>query len=305
MKKYTRRNFLQSTGLIALTLAGNTANFKKANPLLSFSTLGCPDWPFDKIVHFAAENGYEGLEIRTIQRQMDLPQLAEFNSEKSVAATREFVKDKGIKIVNLGSSAALHHRDVAERKKNIDEAKRFIDLAEKLKCPYIRVFPNDFPKDQDRNATIELISTGLLELGNYAKGSDVTVLLESHGEVVKSDDLHTIMRAAEHKHVGLIWDIVNMWSVTRESPDLVYQKLKQYIRHTHIKDMNFVNGKEQYTLLGKGETPIFEGIDALTKGGYKGYFSFEWEKLWHPEIAEPEIALAEYPKTMKEHFKNI
>ena len=303
MKKYHRRDFLQNAGgLIALALAGSAFDFKTNKPLLSFSTLGCPDWSFDKIVNFAAENGYDGLEIRTIQRQMNLPECAEFKSAEKIAATSKFVKDKGIKIVDLGASSSLHHSNVEERKKNIDEAKHFIDLAEQLKCPYIRVFPNDFPPDQDRNATIDLISKGLLELGNYAQGSDVTVLLETHGQVVKSDDLETIMKLATHEHVGMVWDIVNMWAVTKERPAQVYQKLKKYIRHAHIKDLNLVNGKEHYTLLGKGEAPIFEGIDALHKGGYKGYYSFEWEKLWHPEIAEPEIALADYPKTMKEHF---
>ncbi len=303
MKKYLRRDFLQNTGgLLALLLAGSAFDFKKNKPFLSFSTLGCPDWTFEEIVNFAKDNGYDGIEIRTIQRQMDLPQCAEFSLE-NIASTRKFVKDKGVKIVNLGASSSLHHSNMAERKKNIDEAKQFIDLAKQLNCPYIRVFPNDFPKDQDRNATIDLISKGLLELGDYAKGSQVTVLLESHGQVVKSDDLETIMRAAEHDNVGLIWDIVNMWSVTKEPLVQVYQKLKRYIRHTHIKDLNMVNGKEQYTLLGKGETPIFEAIDVLYKNGYNGYFSFEWEKLWHPEIAEPEIALAHYPITMNEHFK--
>ncbi len=62
--------------------------------------------------------------------------------------------------------------------------------------------------------------------------------------------------------------------------------------------------KNNILCLGNGEAPIFEGIDTLSKGGYNGYFSFEWEKLWHPEIAEPEIALADYPKKMKDHFKN-
>ncbi len=234
MKKYHRRNFLQNTGgLLALAMTASAFDIEKSKPLLSFSTLGCPDWSFEKIVNFAKENGYEGLEIRTIQRQMDLPECAEFNSPQKIAETSKFVKDKGIKIVNLGTSSSLHYSNIAERKKNIDEAKQFIDLAEKLKCPYIRVFPNDFPPDQDRNVTINLISKGLLELGEYAKGSDVTVLLESHGQVVKSSDLETIMRAAEHEHVGLIWDIVNMWSVTKEPPAGVYQKLKKYIRHPY------------------------------------------------------------------------
>jgi sugar phosphate isomerase/epimerase len=83
----------------------------------------------------------------------------------------------------------------------------------------------------------------------------------------------------------------------------VYEKLKTYIYHTHIKDLKIIDGKERYVLLGKGETPIFEAIDILAKNNYKGYYSFEWEKMWHPEIEEPEIALADYPKVMREHFK--
>ena len=185
----------------------------------------------------------------------------------------------------------------------MDEGRRFIDLAQDLKCPYIRVFPNNFAKDKDRNATMDLIINGLLELGDHAKGSGVSVLIESHGDLIRSDDLEKIMQSAEHENVGMIWDITNMWTITKEAPVLVYNKLKKYIRHTHIKDARMVDGKIQYTLMGKGEVPVFEAIDALSKGGYKGYYSFEWEKLWHPEIEEPAIALADYPKVMKRHFR--
>ncbi len=300
----SRRKFLKtSTGLLGFAFAGAAFTNEKPMPLLSFSTLGCPDWNFQTIVNFAVENGYNGIEIRGILRELDLPKCPEFNSAKNILATRKLVEEKGLKFVDLGSSAALHYSDAGERKKNLDEAKRFIDLAQQLDCPYIRVFPNDFPKEQDKKATIDLIVNGLLELGDYAKGSKVRVLLESHGAVVQSADLKTIMEAAKHPNVGMVWDIVNMWSVTKEPPKQVYEILKDHIFHTHLKDMKFVNGKEEYTLLGKGETPVFEAIDILDANGYKGYYSFEWEKMWHPEIAAPEIALADFPKQMKQHFK--
>ena len=141
------------------------------------------------------------------------------------------------------------------------------------------------------------------ELGDYAKGKGVTVLMETHGDVVHSEDIETIMRGVEQPEVGLVWDMVNMWSVTREPMAEVYGRLKKYVRHTHIKDLKIEGDEELPALLGKGDTPIFEAIDILAKNKYKGYFSFEWEKLWHPEIAEPEVALADYPKVMKEHFK--
>ena len=69
--------------------------------------------------------------------------------------------------------------------------------------------------------------------------------METHGDLVKSEDLQKIMQHAAHAHTGLVWDIANMWSVTKESPVEVYQKLKKYILHTHIKDNKLVNGKLQ------------------------------------------------------------
>lgn len=270
--------------------------------LLSFSTLGCPDWSFEKILDFAVANGYKGIEIRGIQRELDLTKAAPFSNANNIRYTKKLVKDKGLSIINLGASASLHHSDTATRQKHIDEGKRFIDLASEISCPYVRIFPNNFPKEQEKNATMDLISKGLLELAGHANGSKVMVLLETHGDVIYVNDLVKIMESSEHKHTGLVWDIVNMWSVTKEDPAVVYPQLKKYIRHTHIKDLKTVDGKHVYTLIGEGDTPVLKAVDLLRKDGYKGYYSFEWEKLWHPEIAEPEIAFSHYAKKMREHF---
>ena len=275
---------------------------KKNFPLLSFSTLGCPDWTFQQIIDFAVGHHYQGIEMRGILRQLDLTQCKEFSKENK-SSTLQLMVDHGLKLVNFGASCNLHLIESQERKKNLDEARRFIDLAEEFNCPFVRVFPNNFPKDQVKKETMDLIANGLLELANYAKGSNVSVLMESHGEVLLIDDLEKIMMAAEHPHAGMVWDITNMWTQTKESPTLAYEKLKKYIRHTHIKDARLVNGKIQYVGLGQGEVPIFEAIDILAEGGYHGFYSFEWEKLWHPEIQAPELAIADYSKVMMEHFQ--
>lgn len=303
MYNYSRRNFIKTTAaLTGLAFTLESFEFKKGVPLLSFSTLGCPDWAYPDIVNFAAANGYSGIEIRGLQRELDLTKCNEFNSSKNILASVQLAKDKGVKIIVLGSSAQLHHSGPGERMKNLDEAKRFIDLAGQLDCPFVRVFPNNLPKETVRDASIDLIIKGLEELGNYAKGTKTCVLMETHGDVVWSLDLEMIMNLVNHANTGLVWDIHNMWEVTNELPSAVYQKLKKYIRHVHIKDGKIFGGKLQYTLLGKGESPIFEGIDALRNGGYKGYYSFEWEKMWFPELEEPEIALTDYTTVMKGHF---
>lgn len=306
MNSISRKEFLQSAALFfASTTIGKPFSFTRKAPLLSFSTLGCPDWTFSQTMDFAAQHGYKGLELRGIQRQMDLPQCPEFNTAESRRKTLAAMKEKGLSFVNLGSSATLHFPEGEERQKHLADGKQFIDLAQQIGCPYIRVFPNNFPKDRDKKETMSLISKGLSELGDYARDKGVTVLMETHGDAVWIADVVTIMQAANHPNVGLVWDPVNMWTVTKESPAEAYKALKGYIHHTHIKDAKLVDGKPQYTFLGKGEVPIFDAVDALQKGGYNGYFSFEWEKLWHPELVEPELALADYPEAMKKHFTGL
>jgi len=302
---YSRKEFLQNSAiLLAAAMCSSAFTSKKNMPLLAFSTLGCPDWSFQQIVNFAAEHGFSGLEIRGIKRQMDLTLCDEFSSPEKIRATLSLMAEKNLKFINLGASAKMHFHEGSEREKNLEEAKSFIDLAQKINCPFVRVFPDKFPKEREREATIRTVAENLLILGQYAKSRNVTVLLETHGDFSGSEDILKVLKIAKHPNVGLVWDIANMWTITKEAPLEVYKKLKKHIHHTHIKDAKLIGDKLQYTLLGQGDVPMFEAIDILSNDGYKGYYSFEWEKLWHPEIAEPEIAISHYAKAMKEHFSN-
>lgn len=304
MRTITRRSFIQcSGGLLAFTAVDKSYFFRTKDPLMSFSTLGCPDWTLDQILEFASSHQFRGVEIRGIQRELDLSKSQHFSSDENIRATIRKFSDKGLKIINLGATSAMHHPKGEDRDKALDEARRFISIAEKCKCPYIRVFPNNFPPGQEKEATVHYMAENLSELGNFAKGSGVKVLMETHGDLVKSNEIAKVMNMTDNKNVGLVWDISNMWTVTREPVADVYRNIHKWICHTHIKDMDEVNGKEHYALMGQGKVPIFEAIDILAKDGFKGYYSFEWEKLWHPEIAEPEVAIAQYAEVMKEHFK--
>lgn len=303
MKNFTRKEFMKTgAGLIGAALLPLSVDLRKRKPLLSFSTLGCPDWSYPAIINFAATNDYDGIELRGLQREIDLTKCKEFNSRQNILASVQRANDKGIKIIALGSSANLHNKPGEERRKNLDEAKKFIDLANQLNCSRVRVFPNNLPKEVSRDITMELIADGLNELGNYTKGSKVYVLMETHGEIVWIDDIKRIMEKVHAPNTGLVWDIHNMWSVTKESPVQAYEVLKTYIRHTHVKDSIKVDGKEKYTLPGKGESPVLKGIAALRRGGYNGYYSLEWEKMWIPDLEDPEIIFPEYPKIMRTFF---
>ena len=304
MKTINRRSFLRNASLTiaGMAISGSVFAKKKYSPNLSFSTLGCPSWSFTKIVSAAVEYGFNGIEIRGILKNMDITKSPEFNTPENIASSVKILEDKKLKVICLGASTSLHFADADRRKANLDEAKSLIDLAQKLNCPYIRVFPDKLPKDQDRNVTMDLIMGGLRELGDYAKGSKVSVLMETHGDVVKSDDLSYIMRNTGGPKIGLIWDVSNMWCDTREPVSIVYEKLKKYIKHVHFRDSMFVNGIEKSVLLGQGEVPLREAAQLLKEDNYKGFFSFEWEKRWMPKVENPEIAFPQFAKEIRTYF---
>ena len=48
--------------------------------------------------------------------------------------------------------------------------------------------------------------------------------------------------------------------------------------------------------------PIRDMLEMLIDGGYEGYITFEWEKRWHNELSEPEIAFPRFVEKMREWF---
>lgn len=306
MKQFSRRGFIRTSSGLLGVLAISDISFenKPKSPLLSFSTLGCPKWNWPEILSCASNNGYEAIEIRGILGELDLTKCPIFSSKKNIDEALRQAQDKQIKIIDLGSSANLHYSDEAEWQKSMDSAKKFIELAHQLHCPYVRVFPNKIPEGQEKEATIERVSKRLSELGKFAQGSNVSVLMETHGDGIETSDIKKIMELADNKNTGLVWDVFNMWSVTKVPPAKVYPELKKYIKHTHLKDGKFINGEWKYVLFGRGECPIFEAVDLLRKDGYSGYYCFEWEKLWHPDIAEPEVVFPDYATVMRKHFNS-
>src|SRR3989441_1701203 len=73
---------------------------------------------------------------------------------------------------------------------------------------------------------------------------------------------------------------------------------------THLKDSVAAGNDRRYVLTGTGDVPVKRQIAALVKIGYRGFFSFEWEKRWHPEIEEPERAIAHYATVATEYLRD-
>jgi len=88
----------------------------------------------------------------------------------------------------------------------------------------------------------------------------------------------------------------------KEKPGDTHAALKRWIRHTHLKDSRPEGADRRYVLTGTGEVPVEDQVKVLAGAGYPGYYCLEWEKKWHPEIEEPEIAFPHYARVMGEYL---
>ncbi len=304
MKKITRRQFTQSITAAVAAPAIIPHLYQAKRLPIAFSTLGCPNWEWRKILDQASQLGYTAIELRGLKNEMDLPKSPQFTGDK----LKESLKDLdalGLKISDLGASTRLGEPDPGKRAAQIDEAKRFIDLAHRMKSPYVRVFGGNLGKGQMMEDATERIIAGFKELHEHAKGSNVVLLIESHDEFTTSASLLKIMKGVSLPTAALLWDAHHTIVAGKEQPAETFKQLNKYVRHTHLKDSRPPQAGEKdrrYVLTGTGEVLVKETVKVLAAGGYRGYYCFEWEKRWHPEIEDPEIAFPHYAKVVREYL---
>ena len=268
---------------------------------IGFSTLACPAWSFAKIVGTAHTLGYNGLELRVLNGSIDILNQPEL-TPRARANTLALLHRHELSISGLGSSVRFIHADPAKFEANIADGKAFIDRAQIFGAPFIRVYGDPLLPDVPHARAMDMVVDGMRQLGAYANGKGVTVLIESHGDFAQSHLLVEVMQRVSMPSVGVLYDTHHPWRFYGETPQHTVAEIGPWIRYSHWKDskLHAAGGTAfDYVLFGEGEFPVADALNALKTINYDGWYTFEWEKQWHPEIADPEVALPHFMQAFK------
>lgn len=264
---------------------------------LSYSTLGSPNYDLDQVIAAATESGYTGVELRFLRGTVGLASLDEFAPE-GIARTRENLESAGLEVACVDTSVRFTSPDPDERDRQLESARTYLRIASELRAPYIRVFGGPIPTDQDAAETTKLIADGLERAATAAEEFDVTVLLETHDTFSTGAQVAELLSNGMPDRFAILWDFLHSYRSGEDFTE-TYRILGDKVRHVHLKDSaEFSPTGFDLKLMGQGRLPVREFVAFLTKVGYDGYVSFEWEKAWHPEIEEPEVALPQYADYM-------
>ena len=135
----------------------------------------------------------------------------------------------------------------------------------------VKVRPNGFPAGIPHEQTIQNIALCLKELGDYAQVRGIEIWLEVHGPETQNPRVcAAIMRATEHKSVGLCWNS-NPTDLVQGSVRVNFELLRPWIRNVHINEL----ADERY--------PWRELFTLLGESGYDRYTLCEAQESKEPE----------------------
>lgn len=235
-------------------------------------------------VRIAQEAGYDAIEIW-------IPKLFRYLDN---GFTVEELKAKmgDLEPAMMNCLLSVEGQDPAFRKKLREDCGRLAKVGKGLGCPTIQVIVLNELDGLPWPKMKTLLVGAFQEIADIAGEHGVRLGLEP---VVFSDfnrltQALEVIEEADRENLGLVVDTWHVW--TAGEPWEVVEKLDpNKIYSAHISDTNPKQGKQWHdddrtALPGEGILPLVEGVRAIQKTGYDGYWSVEmlshrhWE--WDP-----------------------
>jgi sugar phosphate isomerase/epimerase len=256
---------------------------------IAFSTLAFPDATLAAALSAGRRWGYSGVELRLIDGELIDPALP---AARRTQIRRTLVVG-GLPVVAVDSSIRLTGDDPGP------DLRRFLQLASEFQAPLVRVFGGGLDPPQARQDRLRTAARVLEEAVPLAARLGVAIGVETHDAFSASSavaELLALLTAdgVPSDLVGAVWDSHHPHRMG-ETPAEVYANLGPRVLLAQVKDARRIkDGDWRLVLLGAGEVPVREMLGLLAAGGYPHWISVEWEKRWHPEIEDPEVALPQH-----------
>lgn len=263
---------------------------------LSFSTIGCPEWSWDNMLATAKDLGFDGIEIRGIENELNVPKAKPFLDE-NICSTKDRLRKLNIEIPCLTSSCYLF--DKMNIATYLNDGKEYIELANKMNTSFVRVLGDRNPEPSSV-IDVDFVAANISVLAAYAQQRGVTILIETNGIFANSDEMLKLVKAVNNPNLGVLWDIHHPFRFMNETIEKTFTTLKDYIKLVHVKDSLVEDGKVKYKIMGLGDIPVKEALNLLKSNGYEGYISLEWVKRWCNNLEEPGIVFPHFLNYVKE-----
>jgi sugar phosphate isomerase/epimerase len=269
----------------------------------SFTTMGTPELNGTEAIKLAKKLGYDGVDLRVSDVKGELT-LNSTNAE--IAELKKVFASEGV----LSAGLLCY----GKRKVPLNEAywpifeetlTREVEIGALLGSPSIRMFGGDVSSYHSQEEYIDRMAKGI----NNALSAfpNMTIVLQHHCNSYSFMQGVALANHLKNDRFSLVFSPDHCF-LMQENFEEVLRLVKKYSKQIYVSDMvldksgkvnerNYISG--QPVLPGQGDIKIKESLLALGGKKFEGWITFKWEKIWHDELEEPEIALPYFLKYIK------
>ncbi|MEE3456688.1 MAG: AMP-binding protein [Lachnospiraceae bacterium] len=239
---------------------------------------------WDEFLEVAGATHMQGIELYNIEGKMFEGKGSPSNPERAAYVRRELV-NMGLTIPSINTVRDFTNPDF------MTEFEKCAAVAVNLGIENIGI--HTVSEDQ------ELAEACVRKILEKVEGKPLTVLVETcdaYGDTARLRDL--LNRFADDQ-LAALWDMHTTTVFSKEDAETTITNLGAYVRHVHIHDFRMEDGIAVPELIGDGNLPMQDLMNALRSVNYDGFVSLEWDPEYIPGLEDIEIILTHYENAMR------
>ncbi|MEC9475774.1 MAG: TIM barrel protein [Planctomycetota bacterium] len=160
------------------------------------------DLTLERLIDSCESSGLGAVELRTTHAHGVEPSL----DKQQRAEVKARFDDSPVICIGIGGNEKLHHADPTRLKAAMDATRAFLKLSADIGGSGVKVKPDQCPRGQELEPTIERIGKSLQQLGKEAADIGQEIRLEVHGSCAPLPMIERILEIADHPAVGACWN---------------------------------------------------------------------------------------------------
>lgn len=223
--------------------------------------------------------GIAAVELRTGHKHGVEPSIG----PEERARVRDRFRQSKVRLLSYGTTCEFQSPDPAERRRQIDAGKAFVDLARDTGAMGVKVRPNGLPAGVPLATTIQNIAAGIREVAEYGQSKGIEIWMEVHGrDTQEPKTAAEILHTVNHRNAGACWNS-NPTDVKDGTVKPSFELLKPYIRSAHINELySSYPWREFFQLLrasGYDRYTLCEVAESKEPERFLRYYKALWQQL--------------------------
>jgi L-ribulose-5-phosphate 3-epimerase len=265
-----RRQFLLSSTFAASVAASpRMASTSDANMPRLFS--GCCAYSYRKYLQHGPMTMEEFIE-KAVRLRVDGVDMTGYYLKSTepeyLASLRRLAYRKGLAFSGAACGVSMVQADAAKRAEAVAGIKKWVDVADVLGAPHLRIFAGKLPSGVTLEQSIDWVVEAMKAGCDYAGKKGITLGIEDHSGVSQQASVCLeIMHRVNSPYAGINLDITHFVPTAAQDAYAQIEACLPFATNTHIRD-KFDDG-----------SPV--DLDRVWKlfagAGFKGFMSAEYE----------------------------